>query len=146
MQSLPSIRLVQENNKSLINKIVSTTVNTLPLWRQQLAQAVTIQRSRAAADTIRSASDLTNELLKANAENLKQGNMLARREIERSVFDIEAVKQANASLIETIEESLSIADEGRRKRAEAAIQLETLESELRRTLVSASARVNAGPG
>lgn len=146
MQSLPSIRLVQENDKGLINKIVSTTANTLPLWRQQLAQAVTIHRSREAVATIRSASDLTNELLKANAENLKQGNAEARREIERGVFDIDAVKQANASLIETIEESLSIADEGRRKRAEAALQLETLESELRRTLVSASARVNTRPG
>lgn len=141
MQSLPSIRLVQENDKGLINKIVSTTANTLPLWRQQLAQAVTIHRSREAADVIRSASDLTNELLKANADNLRQGNVEARREIERGVFDIEAVKQANASLIETIEESLSIADEGRRKRAEAAIQLETLEAELRRTLINASARV-----
>jgi uncharacterized protein YaaN involved in tellurite resistance len=146
MQSLPSIRLVQENDKGLINKIVSTTANTLPLWRQQLAQAVTIHRSREAVATIRSASDLTNELLKANAENLKQGNAEARREIERGVFDIDAVKQANASLIETIEESLSIADEGRRKRAEAALQLETLEAELRRTLVSASARVNTRPG
>ncbi|MBU4236949.1 MAG: toxic anion resistance protein [Proteobacteria bacterium] len=146
MQSLPSIRLVQENDKGLINKIVSTTANTLPLWRQQLAQAVTIHRSREAVATIRSASDLTNELLKANAENLKQGNAEARREIERGVFDIDAVRQANASLIETIEESLTIADEGRRKRAEAALQLETLEAELRRTLVSASARVNARPG
>lgn len=145
MQSLPSIRLVQENDKGLVNKIVSTTANTLPLWRQQLAQAVTIHRSREAANTIRSASDLTNELLKANAENLKQGNAEARREIERSVFDIEAVKQANTSLIETIEESLSIADEGRRKRSEAALQLEVLESELRRSLLSASARGAAAP-
>jgi uncharacterized protein YaaN involved in tellurite resistance len=139
MQSLPSIRLVQENDKGLINKIISTTANTLPLWRTQLAQAVTIQRSREAASNIQAASDLTNELLKANAENLKQGNAEARREIERGVFDIEAVKQANAALIETIEESLQIADEGRVKRADAAAQLVTLESELRRTLVSASA-------
>lgn len=140
MQSLPSIRLVQENDKGLINKIISTTANTLPLWRQQLAQAVTIHRSREAAEVIRSASDLTNELLKANAENLKQGNAEARREIERGVFDIEAVKQANASLIETIEESLRIADEGRKKRTEAALQLETLEAELRRTLINAGDR------
>jgi uncharacterized protein YaaN involved in tellurite resistance len=141
MQSLPSIRLVQENDKGLINKIISTTANTLPLWRQQLAQAVTIHRSREAAEIIRSASDLTNELLKANAENLKQGNAEARREIERGVFDIEAVKQANGSLIETIEESLRIADEGRKKRTEAALQLETLEAELRRTLINAGDRV-----
>ncbi len=140
MQSLPSIRLVQENDKGLINKIVSTTANTLPLWRTQLAQAVTIQRSREAAGSIKAASDLTNELLKANANNLKQGNAEARREIERGVFDIEAVKQANAALIETIEESLKIADEGRAKRADAAAQLETMESELRKTLISASAK------
>jgi uncharacterized protein YaaN involved in tellurite resistance len=141
MQSLPSIRLVQENDKGLVNKIVSTTANTLPLWRQQLAQAVTIHRSREAADSLRSASDLTNELLMANAENLKQGNVEARKEIERGVFDIQAVKKANAALIETIEDSLRIADEGRKQRAEAANQLETLETELRKTLVSASARV-----
>jgi uncharacterized protein YaaN involved in tellurite resistance len=144
MQSLPSIRLVQENDKGLVNKIISTVSNTLPLWRQQLAQAVTIHRSREAADTIRSASDLTNELLVANAENLKQGNVDARQEIERGVFDIEAVRQANAVLIETIEDSLRIAEEGRKKRAEASSQLEHLETELRETLVSASARANAG--
>lgn len=142
MQSLPSIRLVQENDKGLINKIISTTANTLPLWRQQLAQAVTIHRSREAVGTIRAASDLTNELLKANADNLKQGNAEARQEIERGVFDIDAVKQANDALIETIQESLQIADEGRRKRSEAAAQLELMETELHRTLVSASA--NAG--
>lgn len=142
MQSLPSIRLVQENDKGLINKIISTTANTLPLWRTQLAQAVTIHRSREAASSIKAASDLTNELLAANAENLKQGNAEARREIERSVFDIEAVKQANTALIETIEESLQIADEGRIKRAEAATQLQTLEAELRKTLLSASAKAN----
>ncbi len=143
MQSLPSIRLVQENDKGLVNKIISTVSNTLPLWRQQLAQAVTIHRSREAADTIRSASDLTNDLLMANAENLKQGNIDARQEIERGVFDIDAVKRANAALIETIEDSLRIAEEGRQKRAEAANQLEKLETELRDTLVSASARANA---
>ena len=146
MQSLPSIRLVQENDKGLVNKIISTTANTLPLWRQQLAQAVTIHRSREAAGTIRAASDLTNELLMANAENLKQGNVDARKEIERGVFDIEAVKKANAALIETIEDSLRIAEEGRQKRAEAATQLEHMETELRETLISASARANTGSG
>lgn len=144
MQSLPSIRLVQENDKGLVNKIISTVSNTLPLWRQQLAQAVTIHRSREAANTIRSASDLTNDLLMANAENLKQDNVDARKEIERGVFDIEAVKRANAALIETIEDSLRIAEEGRKQRAEATNQLEKLETELRETLISASARTNAG--
>ena len=102
MQALPSIRLVQENDRGLVNKIVSTVANTLPLWRQQLAQAVTIQRSREAAGAIGSASDLTNELLDANAKNLRLGNAEARAEMERGVFDIETVERANQSLIETI--------------------------------------------
>ena len=140
MQGLPSIRLVQENDKGLINKINSTLVNTVPLWRQQLAQAVTIYRSGAAADTLRSATDLTNDLLRANAENLKSANAEARRQIERGVFDIEVVKQANQALIETIEESLAIADQGKRARAAASQELGRLEADLRRALASASAR------
>jgi uncharacterized protein YaaN involved in tellurite resistance len=140
MQGLPSIRLVQENDKGLINKIGSTLVNTVPLWRQQLAQAVTIYRSGEAADTLKAASDLTNDLLRANAENLKAANLEARKQIERGVFDIEVVKQANQTLIETIEESLAIADEGKRARAAASEELERLEADLRRALTSASAR------
>jgi uncharacterized protein YaaN involved in tellurite resistance len=140
MQGLPSIRMVQENDKGLINKINSTLVNTVPLWRQQLAQAVTIYRSGEAADTIRAATDLTNDLLRANADNLKSANAEARRQIERGVFDIEVVKHANQTLIETIEESLAIADEGKRARAAASRELERLEADLRRTLTSASAR------
>jgi uncharacterized protein YaaN involved in tellurite resistance len=143
MQSLPSIRLVQENDKGLVNKITSTMVNTVPLWRQQLAQAITIYRSGQAARTVKAATDLTNELLTANAENLKQANAQVRRELERGVFDIEAVKKAHATLIATIEESLQIADEGRRRRQEAATQMEALETELRQTLASASARATA---
>jgi uncharacterized protein YaaN involved in tellurite resistance len=144
MQGLPSIRMVQENDKGLINKINSTLVNTVPLWRQQLAQAVTIYRSGEAADTIRAATDLTNDLLRANADNLKSANAEARRQIERGVFDIEVVKHANQTLIETIEESLAIADEGKRARAVASQELERLEADLRRTLTSASARRSEG--
>jgi len=139
MQALPSIRLVQENDKGLINKINSTLVNTVPLWRQQLAQAITIYRSGRAAETVRAATDLTNELLRANAENLKTANAEARRQIERGVFDIETVKQANQALIETIEESLKIADEGKRARAAATAELTQMEADLRKTLAAASA-------
>jgi uncharacterized protein YaaN involved in tellurite resistance len=145
MQALPSIRLVQESDKGLINKINSTLVNTVPLWRQQLAQAVTIYRSGRAAETVRSATDLTNDLLKANAANLKAANAEARRQIERGVFDIETVKEANRALIETIEESLRIADEGKRARAAAGVELEQMEGELRRTLAAASAPTSAAP-
>lgn len=139
MQSLPSIRLVQENDKSLVTKINSTLVNTVPLWETQLAQAVTIQRSAEAAAAVRDANDLTNELLKANAANLREANRTVREEMERGVFDIEAVKQANADLIATIEDSLQIADEGKRRRAEAETELANMERELREKLSAASA-------
>jgi uncharacterized protein YaaN involved in tellurite resistance len=140
MQSLPSIRLVQENDKSLVNKINSTLVNTVPLWETQLAQAVTIQRSREAAEAVRAANDLTNELLTANADNLRDANRIVRTEMERGVFDIDAVKKANATLVATIEDSLAIADEGKTRRANAELELKKMEAELRDTLSAASAR------
>jgi len=140
MQSLPSIRLVQQNDKSLVGKITSVLANTVPLWRTQLAQAVTIWRSREAGATLKEASDLTNELLLANAENLKQANAEVRREVERGVFDIAAVKTANDVLIATIEESLQIVDEGKRQRGEAERQLRACEADLRNALSAARAR------
>jgi len=140
MQSLPSIRLVQENDKSGVTKINSTLVNTVPLWETQLAQAVTIQRSREAAEAVRDANDLTNELLTANAKNLRETNKVVREEMERGVFDIEAIKTANADLIATIEESLRIADEGKAKRAAAEKDLQSMETELKNTLAAAKAK------
>ena len=143
MQSLPSIRLVQENDKSLVTKINSTLVNTVPLWETQLAQAVTIQRSQEAAVAVKRASDLTNELLEANAKNLQETNRVVRQEMERGVFDIETVKRANQTLIDTINESLAIADEGKAKRAAAEAELVKMEADLRETLASAKARQTA---
>ena len=146
MQSLPSIRLVQENDKSLVTKINSTLVNTVPLWETQLAQAVTIQRSSEAAAAVKDANDLTNELLTANAENLRQANAAIRNEIERGVFDIAAIKAANDNLIATIHESLEIADEGKRRRAEAEKELASMTTELRGALSAAKAQDSArGP-
>jgi uncharacterized protein YaaN involved in tellurite resistance len=140
MQSLPSIRLVQENDKSLVTKINSTLVNTVPLWEQQLAQAITIQRSSDAASAVREANDLTNELLTRNAENLRSANKVIREEMERGVFDIEAVKSANENLIATINESLQIADQGKSRRAAAEAELERMEQELKTALASAKSR------
>ena len=145
MQGLPSIRLIQENDKGLVNKINSTLVNTVPLWRQQLAQAVTIFRSAEAAKSVKAASDLTNELLEQNAENLRTANRTVREELERGVFDVNAVRRANENLIATVEESLQIADEGKRKRAEAEQQLQSMETELKATLKSAAARTQDAP-
>lgn len=146
MQSLPGIRLVQENDKSLVTKINSTMANTVPLWRQQLAQAVTIYRSGQAGETVEAATDLTNELLTANAENLQTANAEIRKQVERGVFDINVIKEANKTLIATIEESLQIADEGKRKRREAEVQLKECESELRAALSAAHAKAQELPG
>ncbi|RJE89513.1 toxic anion resistance protein [Paracoccus onubensis] len=140
MQSLPSIRLVQENDKSLVTKINSTLVNTVPLWETQLAQAVTIQRSAEAAGAVKAANDLTNDLLTSNAKNLRKANAEIRTQTERGVFDIESVRTANAELISTIEDSLRIADEGRARRAAAEDELTQMEKELRNTLAAASAQ------
>ncbi|MFT6775443.1 MAG: hypothetical protein ACJA1L_003164 [Paracoccaceae bacterium] len=139
MQSLPSIRLVQENDKGLIGRIGSTLVNTVPLWRTQLAQAVTIARSREAAGAVKGATDLTNDLLKRNAEQLGVANREVRTQMERGVFDIEAVKEANARLVATIEESLQIADEGKRRRAAAEADLVKMEGELKAALSTSRA-------
>ena len=143
MQSLPSIRLVQENDKSLVTKISSTLVNTVPLWETQLAQAVTIQRGAQAAGAVKQATDLTNDLLTANARNLREANVRIRTEMERGVFDIESVRTANAELIATIEDSLRIADEGKARRSAAELDLQKMETELRQTLAASRARAAA---
>ncbi|HPQ86954.1 MAG TPA: toxic anion resistance protein [Gammaproteobacteria bacterium] len=143
LQSLPSIRLIQENDKGLINKINSTIANTIPLWRQQLAQTVTIWRSGAAAKTIKDASDLTNELLKDNAENLKIANKQVREQLERGIFDLEVIKQANNTLIETIEDSIRISAEGKAMRKNAIAELEESENKLKEALVSNKVKAEA---
>jgi uncharacterized protein YaaN involved in tellurite resistance len=144
MQSLPSVRLVQENDKSLVTKIGSTLTNTVPLWKQQLAQAVTIYRSGQAAAAVKQATDFTNELLKSNAEQLREANREVRTQVERGVFDVDTVKAANDQLIATINDSLTIADEGKKRRAEAEQALATMETELKKTLAAASARLTQG--
>jgi uncharacterized protein YaaN involved in tellurite resistance len=101
---------------------------------------VTIQRSFEAASAVREANDLTNELLTSNAKNLRESNKVIRQEMERGVFDIEAVKAANADLIGTIEESLQIADAGKANRAAAEVELKDMEAKLRDTLASARAQ------
>ena len=140
MQSLPSIRLVQENDKALVGKIGSTMANTVPLWRQQLAMAVTIARSAEAGDTLKQATDLTNELLTANADTLRTSTQTIRTQIERGVVDIAAVKQANDALIATIDDALRIADDGKRQRIEAEKTLIACEAELKQALSAAKAR------
>ncbi|MPZ17630.1 MAG: toxic anion resistance protein [Luteitalea sp.] len=145
LQSLPSIRLVQQNDKALVGKIASTMANTIPLWRQQLAMALTIARSTEAGETLKKATDLTNELLTANADALRSSTETIRTQAERGVVDVDAVKRANDALIATIDDTLRIADEGKRQRAEAEKQLITCETELKQALISARNRVQRSP-
>jgi len=140
MQSLPSIRIVQQNDSALVAKIESTIANTIPLWRQQLAIAVTIARSAEAGETLKKATDLTNELLTANADALRTSTQAIRTQVERGIVDIAAVKQANDALIGTIDDALRIAEEGKRQRADAEKQLAACEMELKQAMVAARAR------
>jgi uncharacterized protein YaaN involved in tellurite resistance len=142
MQSLPSIRIVQQNDKALVGKIASTMANTIPLWRQQLAMALTIARSAEAGETLQKATDLTNELLTTNAETLRSSTQAIRTQVERGVVDIAAVKQANDALVATIDDALRIADDGKRQRADAEKQLAACEAELKQTLVAARSRMH----
>jgi len=139
MQALPSIRLIQENDKALAGRIHSVLANTVPLWRTQLAQALALQRMREAGAAVKAATDLTNELLTANAEGLRRANVEVRTEIERGVVDLDAVQKANQALVATIEDSLRIAQEGRERRVSATKALGEAEAEIRRALISASA-------
>lgn len=140
MQSLPSIRIVQQNDKALVGKIASTMANTIPLWRQQLALALTIARSAQAGETLQKATDLTSELLTSNAETLRSSTQEIRTQVERGVVDIAAVKKANDALIATIDDALRIADDGKRQRAEAEKQLVACETELKQAVVAARSR------
>lgn len=140
MQALPSIRLIQENDKSLINKITSTLVNTVPLWRNQLAQTVTIFRSHDAAIAVKEAADLTNELLEKNAEGLREANKVVREQMERGIFDVSSIKKANDTLIATLNDSIKITEEGKKARAAALIELEHTEKELKEALLAVKAK------
>jgi len=145
MQALPSIRLIQENDKSLINKITSTLVNTVPLWRNQLAQTVTIFRSHDAAIAVKEAANLTNELLEKNAEGLREANREVREQMERGIFDISSIKKANDTLIATLNDSIKITEEGKKAREVALVELENTEKELKEALLATKAKAEEIP-
>jgi len=135
MQSLPQIRLIQDVDKSLVTKIQSSILTTIPVWKSQIAMAITLWNQREALKTQRAVTDTTNEMLRRNAELLRMGSAEARKEIERGIFDIETVKKVNEELLTTIHESIQIAEEGRRKRAEANVEMQRLEGELKQALL-----------
>lgn len=136
MQMAPQIRLLQNNNSLLVERIQSTLVNTLPLWKNQMVLALGLHHSQQAMQAQKAVTDMTNELLKKNAETLKMGTIETAKESERGIIDLETLVQTNQSLIDTINEVSRIQAEGRQKRAEAEKTLAHMEKELKEKLLT----------
>ena len=138
MQTGPQIRMIQASDQMMAEKIQSTIVNTIPLWKNQMVIAIGIEQSTQAARAEREVNDMTNALLRKNAEKLKMATVESARESERGVVDIETLKHTNEMLISTMDEVLSIQTEGKQKRAEAEKDLAAIEAQLREKLLQAS--------
>lgn len=136
IQMAPQIRLVQGNDTMMAEKIQSTIVNTIPLWKSQMVLALGVAHSGQAARAQREVTDMTNELLKKNAATLKMATIETAKESERGIVDIETLKTTNESLISTLDEVLRIQTEGRQKRKEAEVELNRIENELKQKLLN----------
>lgn len=134
IQMAPQIRLVQNNDTLMAEKIQSSLVNTIPLWKSQMVLALGVENSREAMEAQRAVSEMTNELLRKNAETLKQGSIAAAKESERGIVDIETLKNTNEKLIETLDEVMRIQTEGRERRRAAEAELGRIEGELKNKL------------
>ncbi len=139
IQTAPQIRLVQSNDTTMVEKIQSTIVNTIPLWKSQMVLALGVEHSAQAAQAQREVTDMTNELLKKNAEKLKMATLETARESERGIVDMETLKATNESLISTLDEVLKIQQEGRKKRKEAEIEMQKMENDLKQKLLQVQA-------
>lgn len=135
MQTAPQIRMVQNNDTVMVEKIQSTVVNTIPLWKSQMVLTLGMEHSIQAAQAQRQVADLTNELLKKNAEKLKLASVETAKESERGIVDMETLKATNASLISTLDEVMKIQQEGRVKRQEAEAEMQRMENELKQKLL-----------
>lgn len=135
IQTAPQIRLVQNNDMLMVEKIQSTLVNTIPLWKSQMVLALGIANSTKAAQAQRQVTDTTNQLLRKNAETLKMGTLEVAKESERGIVDMETLKVTNESLISTLDEVLKIQQDGRQKRQEAEVEIGRLEDELKHKLL-----------
>ena len=135
VQTAPQIRLVQSNDTQMAEKIQSTLVNTVPLWKSQMVLALGVEHSTQAAAAQREVTDMTNELLKKNAQRLKMATVETAKETERGIVDIETLKATNEALISTFDEVLQIQQEGRQKRKEAEEEIRRMESDLRQKLL-----------
>ena len=135
IQTAPQIRLVQGNDTLMAEKIQSTLVNTIPLWKSQMVLALGVAHSSEAARAQRQVTDMTNALLQKNAETLKMATIEAAKESERGIVDIETLKHTNESLISTFDEIMNIQKEGHQKRMEAEVEMNRLEGELKQKLL-----------
>lgn len=135
IQTAPQIRLVQNNDTIMVEKIQSTIVNTIPLWKSQMILAMGVEHSTQAAQAQREVTDLTNELLKKNAEKLKMASIETAKESERGIVDMETLRVTNESLISTLDEVMRIQKEGKEKRKEAEQEIHRLEGELKAKLL-----------
>lgn len=135
LQTMPQIRLIQGNDTVLVEKIQSSILNTIPIWKNQMVIGISIARQQGALELQREVTDATNEMLKKNAALLKQGSIEVVREAERGIVDVETLQQVNRDLISTIDEVLKIQAEGRTKRKQAEAELVTIENELKARLL-----------
>lgn len=135
LQMAPQIRLVQSNDTVMSEKIQSTLVNTIPLWKSQMVLAIGVENSSRAAKAQREVTDMTNELLRKNAEKLKLATVETAKESERGIVDIETLKATNESLISTLDEVMKIQQEGKEKRRTAEVELNRIENELKQKLL-----------
>ena len=136
IQTIPQIRMVQNNNVVMSEKIQSTLVNTIPLWKNQMVLAIGLYHSNEAAKAQRAVTDTTNELLRKNADMLKTSTIETARESERAIVDIETLKHTNEQLISTLDEVIKIQNEGREKRKNAEMELANIENELKNKILS----------
>ena len=144
IQMAPQIRLVQNNNTMMVEKIQSTLVNTIPLWKSQMVIAMGVNHSREAIKAQNEVTEMTNKMLKQNAEMLKSATIETAKESERGIVDIETLKETNARLIETLDEVKKVQEEGRAKRAEAQSELRRIELELNQKLSDTRSSLEKG--
>ena len=135
IQTAPQIRLVQNSDTMMVEKIQSTVVNTIPLWKSQMVLALGVEHASQAARAQRQVTDMTNELLRKNAEVLKMASIESAKESERGIVDLETLQNTNASLISTLDEVMKIQSDGREKRRTAEIELRKMEDELKNKLL-----------
>jgi len=139
LQMAPQIRMIQNNDTMLVEKIQSSLVNTIPLWKSQIVMALGISNSQSAMKAQREVTDMTNQMLKKNAEMLKMGTVEIAKEAERGIIDIETLKYTNQQLISTFDEVMKIQDDGRNKRTQAEAELQQIEGELKSKLLNLNA-------